>query len=133
MTTLHHNELFFKRLGGVALRLVSATGLMTSLLALRLRPQTQGEELLKLCAVYYFAVSAFVSFCVRDRRLIGIAGMLLNLFFAILISILARTPSEVSALTMAVCVIALLWMLFASGLRRPFITRRLFAHSSQGS
>ena len=110
----------FSLIGGFALRLVSASGLLISVLVLACCSSFQetDEVMVTIFSIYYFACTAYIACIVRHRWVIGAAGTFLNtllLLLALLWDPVAVEAGQPGPLMIAFLVLAFLWMLFAGG------------------
>src|SRR5215831_16921192 len=105
---------FLSFTGGLALRLVSAPGLLISVLVLSASWSFQPREemLVTLFAAYYFAVTAYVSFSLPSPPIRITSGIFLNaLWLALAIYRIGKAPAEPSLLFLSL-VFTALWVLF---------------------
>ena len=124
-------------LGGLALRLVSSTGLIVSVMVLACcwNVQSRAEVLVTVFAIYYFGCTAFVSFGTPRRWVSIAAGSFLNA----LLLIVALEWSPVTGdegsnpMTIVFSVLTFLWILFIGGHLRPASRRQALARSRVGS
>jgi hypothetical protein len=118
----------YSAIGGLALRLVSVIGLATSVIVLSWfwQSQTPEEHMVSLCAIYYFAGTAYVSAFVQNQVLVVGAATFLNSLLLILAFGWDRDalPGEPAPLMVASIVFGILWLLFI-GFRPGTMRRRM--------